>query len=256
VIRAWTSDGSVTRNAPVDIAGVPVAPAPPVPATSTSSEHVSVRAHVVDRSSAWSAAFGGPLSRDVVVEVRNDGASATPPLQLGGGVGRERGGGDPFSLQKLAPVAPGATRVVTIPITIGGPSWGGYVAYGTLFGLDKPVVFSEETSTDPWALELVIPVLLLAYAQVLRRRERRGRAARAELAATEHETPERVIDLTQEQFPERSPDVGEAVGGRCGSPPYAPDRWSHEPVPSTAAPSDSSGGTEHEGAAESQLTSI
>ena len=164
VVRVWTSDGSVTRNAPVDIAGVPVAPAPPVPATSTSADGISVDVRVHDRSSAWSAAVGLPLSAELEVTVRNSGQSATPALHLGGGVGRSRGGGDPFPTRTIGPIAPGTARMLRIPVDISGPSWGNYVVYGTLFGLDRQLQFERKTSGDPWALELAIPVLILLYA--------------------------------------------------------------------------------------------
>jgi hypothetical protein len=76
-----------------------------------------------------------------------------------------------------------------LPVDIPAPTWGRYVVFGNVYGLDRPVVFQAETRTSPWGYEVLVPLALLVLAQVLRRRERVRRLDAEQLAMTRARTP-------------------------------------------------------------------
>jgi hypothetical protein len=129
-------------------------------------------------------------------------------LRLVGAVGRARTDeGTPFG-GRLTSIPAGETRRFQIPFTIAAPAWGLYRVRGSVYGLTAPVTFNLEHRTEPWGLEVGLPLALFALAQVLRWRER----ARAGTAQAEVES--------RSGFPESSPDVGIHDGAHWQWDPY------------------------------------
>ena len=160
VIRASTVTNELMRDAPVTIVGIPTGPAPAPAATSVSAQGVTARAEVIDDDS-WTDAFGVGVTRTLRITLHNRGQSATPSLEIGGGVGRSVEHGESFRTRDMGSLAPGARRSVDIPISLSTPAHGDYVVFGTVYGLDAPVQFRAEATNDPWALWLLLPVSLV-----------------------------------------------------------------------------------------------
>jgi hypothetical protein len=95
---------------------------------------------------------------------------------------------------------------VTVPVRIDGPTWGRYEVSGAVYGLDAPVYFTVPTRVDPWLVEAMLPIVLLAVAWAARRRERRTGA---------DEPP--CVPLA-----DSSPRVGDQDEGRSRAAAYGP----------------------------------
>ena len=218
VIRANSTNGDVVRTAPIDILGVPggvdIAPAGGAPG----ADSLDVTAHVenadVGWPRSWFPAFAGPAQRELVLTMSNRSDSDLSGLRVVGEVGRSKTDeAEPIS-KAVGTIPARATRVVRVPVTLSAPVWGDYVVSGSIYGLAAPVTFKVTTSAEPWALELLLPLLLFAIAQALRKRERARRRAEEEAARALQET---TAVLT---FPQSSPDVGIPDGVGWVMPPY------------------------------------
>jgi sortase A len=220
VVRVADQAGDVAVHAiPIALNGVPDSPALADEPAPESGLEVGAQVKRADTGwpRSWLPAFAGATPRVLVVTIRNLGAAATHDLRLDAAVGRDRDSGEPIGTQVIEPVAPGETRRVTLPFSVPGPVWGEYVVYGSISGASSRHEFAARTDNDPWALELVAPLLLLGFARVLRRRERRRRAG---------ELPP---DVSGPVFRDCSPDVGVRVEERCAASAYDPRV--HDPTP-------------------------
>lgn len=216
VVRAATITGDLVRVVPVDIRGVPtgvdLAPVGQVPSASALAVSASIRSAQVPWPRSWYPEFAGPTERVLVIRLRNTGDVTLTGLRVVGSVGRRRSEGEPIN-GKIPPLAPRAATRVTVPFTLAAPVWGEYRVSGSIYGLDAPVDFSATTSTDPWALQLALPLLLIVVAEVLRQRERARRRALAD-------TP---VDARQADlvFPQSSLGVGDSDVDHCETPAYS-----------------------------------
>jgi hypothetical protein len=210
VVRAATTDGELVRLAPILLVGVPVGP-PVLPlAGRADAEDLEVRARtragdrgVVDRILPLVA---GPVRTELVVRVRNVGAEPVRDLVVTAAVGRTRREAAPLGRRTVPEIAPGASTTVTVPVRIDGPTWGRYEVSGAVYGLDAPVYFTVPTRVDPWLVEAMLPIVLLAVAWAARRRERRTGA---------DEPP--CVPLA-----DSSPRVGDQDEGRSRAAAYGP----------------------------------
>ena len=173
VVRATTATGDVVRTAPIRIQGVPNGPV--LTDAASARELVAVTARV-DDDRTWSApvvgALAGPSRRTLVLSLRNRGDVTLDGLTVSGRVGRTADDGTPFTAPALPAIAPGDVAVVRVPIALGAPAFGRYTVSGAVYGLAAPASFRVNTSNDPWLLELLPALALLAFAQVLRARAR------------------------------------------------------------------------------------
>jgi hypothetical protein len=233
VIRAATVTNELVRTAAVTIAGVPSGIAPAPAAMSLSADGVTARARVLDDES-WTDAFGVGATRTLRVTLQNRGQSATPPLEIGGGVGRGVEDGASFTTREVGRLAPGARRTVDVPISLSAPAHGDYVVFGTVYGLDAPVRFRARTANDPWALFLAVPLVLVVVARILRRRER-ARKAEADAAAISVAPAGPATEIVLQPFPDCSPEVGDGDRGRYPSHSYDPNDPRREPAASAAS---------------------
>jgi hypothetical protein len=210
---------------PVEIRGAPVSDVPVPPTVSTTADDVAVRSRLTTAQQGWPArwspAFAGPLRRRLIVSVENRSEAPTPPLRIVAGVGREVDHGEALPTRRIGVLQPGARRTVVVPVEVGAPTWGDYVVFGRLYGLNSPVRFEEPIETEPWGLELLLPLALLAIAQVVRYRRRRARRA-ADAASP---APAAAPPLAN-----CSPDVGVRAAERYRTSPYDPNEPERAPV--------------------------
>ncbi|QSB14278.1 hypothetical protein JQS43_22660 [Natronosporangium hydrolyticum] len=118
----------------------------------------------------WSAWFGGPVDRTILVTVRHAGGGpvADPPLTLLVGRG---GHADTIApAPDLAGVAVGEERSYEVPVELPAPALGQYLISGDLAG----ATFAVETEHYPWGVPTLLTGLLLVggvgTARALRRR--------------------------------------------------------------------------------------
>jgi hypothetical protein len=184
VIRATTPSSNVVVLAPIELAGVPEGPLV-YPTTPVRYDFLRVDSRVIDANqgtlAGLSSAVGGPTKKVLVIELRNVGPTPMTRLRIVGELGRHAASGTPIPTATLRVLEAGATRKVRIPFTVGVPAWGAYTVSGSVYGDDIAESFKAQTSNDASAVVLVVPIALLVYAQVLRRRE--GRATRRRAAA-------------------------------------------------------------------------
>jgi hypothetical protein len=179
VIRAATPAGSVVATTPIEVRGFPTGP-PILPSGPASADQLSVSGVVVDdqRGSILSAAFAGPAARELVVTLRNRGLTPIKDLRIVSNVGRGNDGA-PIATRTVRSLPASAVRKVRVPFHLGAPSYGTYTVHGTVYGLATSVTFHTRTDADPWALELMIPMVLIVFAEILRKKERDRRRAEA-----------------------------------------------------------------------------
>ena len=187
VIRATTPANDIEVTTPIDVRGVPVgqpiAPSGPAPAAQLGVD-ASLERSPSGFPSSWAPAFGLSVHEQLVVKLRNRGLTPVTGLRVAAELGRNGNSGTPLPVRTVAVVAPGAERVVRIPVTLSAPAFGKYVVHGTVYGLSSPRHFTTDTHNEPWAFELMVPIVLLVLAQVRRRNDRaRRRRQEAALAA-------------------------------------------------------------------------
>jgi|GEM_PF-1297222 len=226
VIRATTTLGDVVRTAPIAVLGVPtgVDIAPAVGAADASVLHVTSQLRNADVAwpQSWFAAFGGPAYKELVLTMRNTGELPLAGLRVAGRVGRQ-GTNEGEPVNAVVPVIPAhSTQRVVVPVSLSAPVFGDYSVKGAIYGLAVPVRFVEQTSSEPWAFEIGLPLLLLLVAQLIRVRDRRRRRAEQARIASEGAALAAVIDLgVTAEFPQSSPAVGDPAVGGLESSSYA-----------------------------------
>jgi hypothetical protein len=223
VVRASTPAGDTVRTIPLEILGLPVEPTVLGATATTATPGLQVRARVVPKQESWPdswiPAFGGPTQRVLLLTLRNRSGGPITGVRVVAAVGRDRANAEPIASVSVGKLAAGATATVRVPVELLAPAWGEYHVFGTVYGPARPVEFSAETTNEPWGLELLLPLLLLVWARIARRRERSRTAAEATLV-----TATSAHALLQES----SPRVGPSDDGRWESPAYDPVRGEHE----------------------------
>jgi hypothetical protein len=213
VIRAESPTGDLVRTTTIELAGVPVVP--PLPAVGPgAATQLQVKTKVLDEGASWPrswlAPFGGPVTRTLSITLRNMGTTPLSGMRVVAFVGRDRSSGEPVASAPVSALAPQTAETLEFPVEISAPTWGTYVVYGTVYGLDVPVSFTARTETTPWAWQVMLPLALLVVARILRRRDRARARPRAESA---------VAPVTLSQS---SPDVVSLDEGRYSGSVYDP----------------------------------
>jgi hypothetical protein len=218
VVRASTSASETVRAAPVTISGLPLGTdiAPSDPVGTPRQLHVSVRL-VRDEESLGERVlppFAGPVEYTLAVTLHNTGATPLRNLRIVGSVGKSKTNAEPIDHPAPVSLAAGEVKRIPVGVHVSAPAWGGYRVFGAVYGAAAPTTFAVAASNDPWALELMVPLLLLVLAYFVHRHEQRVKE-RERLAAIEA--------AHREEFRPSSPDVGALDGGRWGSPTYDPE---------------------------------
>ena len=109
-----------------------------------------------------SRVLGGPAAKTLVVTLRNEGRYPIQNLRVVAAIGRNASSGSPLAVRPVDVVEPGADVTIRVPVSLSAPAYGRYDVVGTVYGLAAPAQFDATTSNDPWALELLVPLSLLA----------------------------------------------------------------------------------------------
>ncbi|MEV4627375.1 hypothetical protein AB0J90_13895 [Micromonospora sp. NPDC049523] len=183
VVRVTTLNGNLGGTVPVVVAGATAPTVPPEfvdspPGTAT----LEITRVAVTGQWSWSALFGGPAKRLLLVDVRNNGAVPVvdPSVTVTLGRGAEPTGFVPPPL--LATLNPGEQRTVRLPVAIGAPALGRYTVRGEAGGPERPARFSATVVTYPWGLVGIAAALVVGFALTELRRSRRP-AGRPRLGA-------------------------------------------------------------------------
>jgi hypothetical protein len=221
VLRVSASDSSVVGMARVDLPGVPMLtpdqmPAAPPKAVSASDLVVTavVDPATMSPTEALAASFGGPAKRSLHLTLHNSGTAVMGSLSITAGIGADSSSGEPLTMPPIAPLAPGATQDLFVPVTISAPAVGSSVVHGRVYGLDGSSTFAARTENTPWGLVVIAALaLVLALVRLIGGRSRRRRPALAvarvepasapvaELTATAavgHDQPAVALDATGE----------------------------------------------------------
>ncbi|MGW4460745.1 hypothetical protein [Micromonospora sp. NPDC004704] len=174
VVRVTSLNGSLGGTVPVVVAGVTAPPVPPeTMAASPGVAAIEVTRVAVTGDWSWPALLGGPATRILLVDVRNNGTAPVvePAITVTLGRGANPTGFVPPPL--LDTLQPGEQRTVRLPMTIGAPAVGSYTVRGEVGGPDGPARFSATIVSYPWGLVGVAAVLVAAFALAELRRSRR-----------------------------------------------------------------------------------
>ena len=225
VIMALDFSSSITPTTPITIIGAPVAP----PAGSRIHKLQVLDAYLTGNG-PWTAWFGAPPKRTLVVTVRNpnNAAYVNPPLILAIG-----NAGDTTTheatTQNLPTIGANATNTYRIPVSFPAVSIGEHQVVGIVGNAGLSKAFKVQTWLFPWGLLLaaliVLELLLLAITRVLpgaqapegRGRRGGGRAGGSGRRAADGRGPGRGR-AGAGNGGRRRPGGGTRSGGRRGCP--------------------------------------
>ncbi|GAB3685477.1 hypothetical protein GCM10027589_54440 [Actinocorallia lasiicapitis] len=170
VVSVKPVGGGTARTVPIKVRGTATLNEIQQDDAAAASRSLTVTAVGVEGSSfgAW---FGGGASRTFVYTIRNDGAVAVtdPPVTLS--YGRSPDPTGVLTAPALGTLAPGEERTYRVPVTFAAPAFGAYQVRGEITGIERPAVFTGQTSSYPWAWP-VLGVLLVGATSIRRRRPR------------------------------------------------------------------------------------
>ncbi len=244
VVRATTPNNGFVQTTPLEILGVPLVEPLTTSGGLASAKTVTVTSRVrTPRAGFWGTVgslVAGASARELVVTVVNHGGEPVDGLRVVGAVGRRRTDGEPIHSTEVGELVAGESRRVVMPFSLSTPAWGSYEAFGSVYGTRTPVRFSARTTNDPWGIQVALPLALLVWARIERRRQRRRRvlvvtsdpalAAGADVAAT---------------LPEGSPVVPNGVDGRWSGPGQLPAVNGHARAPHPRGGRSTRAGAEH-----------
>ncbi|GAA3210130.1 hypothetical protein [Actinocorallia longicatena] len=173
VVSVKPVGGGTARTVPITVKGAGTMSLSQQRAADARSRSLTVTSVRLEGSSigAW---FGGRASRTLVYTVRNDGevTVADAPVSLSSGRSPDPTG--ILTAPALGSLEPGEERTYRVPVSFSAPAFGTYQVRGEIDGIERPVVFTGETSSYPWAWPFL--GLLLAGATTVRRRRRPRKA--------------------------------------------------------------------------------
>ena len=222
VVMAIDFSSSLTPTAPINIIGAPVATP-----KGSSIHKLQVLDAYLTGNGPWTAWFGAPPQRTLVITVRNPNTSAyvNPPLILAIG-----NAGDTTTheatTQNLATIGANAVKTYQIPVSFPAVSVGEHQVVGIVGDAGLSKSFKVQTWLFPWGLLVVILIVLELILLAITRyfRERRRRREEAEAAAALAESP----DVAPPTGEVPAVAVGEPVAAGVGAGTLAGD-----PVEST-----------------------
>ncbi len=234
VVMVLDFSTSTAPTTPITIIGAPVA----TPSASRIHKLQVLNAYL-EGSGPWTAWFGAPPQRTLVLTVRNPNPAAyvSPPLVLAIGNTSDTSTHE-ATTHSLSTIGPYGVKTYQIPVTFPAVAIGEHQVVGTVGNAGLSRSFEVQTWLFPWGLLLVILVLLeiilLLITRYFReRRRRREAAAAAAEAAGLAATPEGEEPPTGEVAA-----VGAAVGAgsaageasEAGAAESPPPRPPHPPV--------------------------
>jgi hypothetical protein len=223
VIRANTISSEIVRTAPIVVADVPNGgDIPPAVQQATPDQlAVTVKLQRVEDSivNTLVPPLGGPVQLHLFVTMHNRGATPMNGLRIVGSVGKSLADREPIGRTPAVDLRPGETTQVTVPVELSAPAFGDYTVAGSVYGAEVPTKFVVRTHNDPWALELLLPLLLILIAQLVRRRDRIRRAMDDADGASTASVDEPVL------LHQSSPRVGDAYGPNSNGASYDLDDW-------------------------------
>ncbi|WP_407567130.1 hypothetical protein [Polymorphospora sp. A560] len=192
VVRAVTATGDRAGAAALAVVDVPDSATVSGPAGQADGPRtVELVAARLDERWTLPGLLGGPAERTLRLDLRNPSGTPLRDLVLTLDLGRAAGTGGAPPPVPVPDLAAGERRVVEVPVTIGAPAVGRYPVTGRIDGLDAPVTFTAHTSSWPWLLPVVLPLVVcgVVLARRLRARPgRRGRPGRAGRSRTRRTT--------------------------------------------------------------------
>jgi hypothetical protein len=246
VVRAEGQSSHAVATAPITVAGVATGTDLAPAVTAVDPRDVTVTAHIAGGKQGWPRAWFGPFAaptdRVLVLEIANHSSVAITGLRVAGLVGRHDGTGEPIDQNVHGAIAPGAARTVDVSFVLAAPAYGSYTVSGRIYGLAVPVGFSVKTRNEPWGLELLIPVVLFAIAQLVRHRRRletRSVAAAVPTVTAPAVATEAAVDGPVPgsiEFPQCSPVVGAPDDPAWRVPSYDASAVAAEPVAARGEP--------------------
>jgi len=208
VVMVLDFSSSTTPTIPLTIVGAPYA----TPKASTVHKLQVLNASLTGNG-PWTAWFGAPPKRTLVLTVRNpnNGPYVNPPLVLAIG-----NAGDTTTheatTQNLSTIGANATKTYRIPVSFPAVSIGEHQVVGIVGNAGLAHSFKVQTWLFPWGLLVVILVvlelILLALTAYFRERRRRKEAAEGALAPA----PDPEDDLPTGEVPAVGEPVAAAVG--------------------------------------------
>ena len=168
-VRATTLDTRLSATAPLAVAGAP----PPAEATArqAATRPPTVIAAYLERTDGWTAHFGAPARRTLVLRLRNE-QPAPATVTWSFSVGR---GPDPTGFVTAADpaeFAAGEEREIRVPVTLPALAVGDYRIHGDIVTAGAASRVTASTDHQPWGLAgmLGLVVTALAALQIRRRR--------------------------------------------------------------------------------------
>lgn len=188
VVRVSSQGGPAVATAPVEVPQASFAELDDQNVDPQPRRQLSLNASI-GGSDGWMEWFGAPPERTAVITVENVGDVAVHDPDLSLAFGR---GDDPtgyLESPEIGSLAPGESTEVAVPLDLGLFAVGDYTVTGDIAGFDEPASFRAETSSYPWVVIVVLPVLLLQFV-LLRIRDRVRSRLHPDLPV-EEEPPER-----------------------------------------------------------------
>lgn len=173
-VRATTLDSRLSATAPLAVTGVPPS-AGDTPRQAATRPPTVTAAHL-ERADGWTAHFGAPARRTLVLRLRNE-QPAPASVAWSFSVGR---GPDPTGFVTAADpaeFAAGEEREIRVPVTLPALAVGDYQIHGEIVTAGATSRVTASTDHQPWGLAglLGLVVTALAAAELRRRRGRHPR---------------------------------------------------------------------------------
>lgn len=156
-VRAFLVDGPAV-DAPIEIAGLPQAP--PVPPDARLLEGGLVVEATLEDASSWTAWFGAPPRRTVVLELENRSSQPITWLPIDLAVGRPTRATGVVAAPTVEALAPGESIRLEVPVELPALAVGTYVVHGEVVGHPGTDI-RLRTQTAPWGLVAAVGAVVL-----------------------------------------------------------------------------------------------
>ncbi len=229
VVMALDFSSSLTPTTPITIIGAPVASP-----KGSRIQRLQVLDAYLTGNGPWTAWFGAPPKRTLVITVRNPNSAAyvNPPLILAIGNASDTTTHE-ATTRNLATIGPNAVNIYRIPVSFPAVSIGEHQVTGIIGNVGLSRSFQVQTWLFPWGLLIVLLIvlelILLLVTRYFRERRRRREAEEARLAA-DQEGPE-LEEVAEVAAVGAAVGAGVGAGASAGEPAEAAPAESPAPRP-------------------------